>query len=94
MLQTPQTTPAWLDLIRSPSVVLFALAACVKWVVAPAIAAYMRHELQTELKQIASFPLFVDRVERMEAAVEKLAIIPEQLARIEEKVEALSKEES
>lgn len=86
--------PLWLDVLRSPAVVLFALAFCTKWLVAPAVSAWTRHELQNELKQLATFPLFVDRVERVEVALDKLSEMPQQLARIEGALAQLHTERS
>jgi hypothetical protein len=88
----PPSTNVVLDVVRSPAVVIGACAAFVRWVIAPAVTNYMRHELQAELKQLAQFPLFVDRIDRIELAIEKLSPVPEALARIEEQVESLHEE--
>jgi hypothetical protein len=88
----PQPTNVIIDVIRSPAVVIAAIALGVRWVIAPAITNYMRHELQAELAQLGQFPLFVERVKSVELAIEKLSAVPEALARIEEQVESLHDE--
>ena len=89
---SPPAPPWWLEAIRSPAAVILALTLCTKLVIAPAIATYIRHELQNELKQIAEFPLLVDRVERIEKSSEVLAGMSVQLGRIEERQKRLSDE--
>ena len=96
LLQLPPepTTVWWLEVIRSPAFVLLALAVCTKWIVAPAILTFLRHELRGELDQLKDFPLVVDRVGRMEKTIETLAEMPGQLGRIEEQVNAIHREAS
>lgn len=88
----PQTTNVIIDVIRSPAVVIAAIALGVRWVIAPAVTNYMRHELQAELRQLAEFPLFVERVKANEAAIEELSGVRESLARIEEQIASLHNE--
>jgi hypothetical protein len=92
-MQVPPTpTNVVLDVLRSPAVVIGACAVFIRWVMAPAVTNYMRHELQAELGQLSQFPLFVERVKTLESAIEKLSVVPEALARIEEQVESLHQE--
>jgi hypothetical protein len=83
------TTPLWLDILRSPAILLAAIGIFVRWVVAPALATYTRRELQAELTQLAQFPRYVERLDRVEVAIEQFAGVPEALARIEERIDAL-----
>jgi len=101
-MQAPMPSPPTnviIDVIRSPAVVIAAIALGVRWVIAPAITNYMRHELQEELSKLAQFPLFVERVKGVELAIEKLSDVRDKLgdvrevmARIEEQVELLHEE--
>lgn len=91
-MQLPVPTNVVIDVIRSPAVVIAAIALGVRWVIAPAVTNYMRHELQSELSQLAQFPLFVERVKSVELAIERLSEVPESLARIEEQVASLHEE--
>jgi ferritin len=92
-MQAPSPpTNVVLDVLRSPAVVIGACAVFVRWVMAPAVTNYMRHELQEELSKLAQFPLFVERVKTLEIAIEKLSVVPEALARIEEQVATLHQE--
>ncbi len=80
----PQTTNVVIDVIRSPAVVIAAIALGVRWVIAPAVTNYMRHELQAELKELSQFPLFVERVKSVELAIERLSGVREDVSDIRE----------
>lgn len=89
---TPSPTNVVLDVVRSPAMVIGACAVFVRWVLAPAITNYIRHELQSELSELGKFPLFVERVTAVESAIERLSGVAEALARIEEQIKSIDRE--
>jgi hypothetical protein len=91
-MQVPAPTNVVLDVLRSPAVLIGTCAVFIRWVIAPAVTNYMRHELQAELAQLSQFPLFVERVKGIESAIEELSGVRESLARIEEQVASLHQE--
>jgi len=83
------TTPVWLEILRSPAVVIFSLTIFAKFLAAPAITHWTRANMQDELRMLAQFPLLVQRLEAMEKLMGELSKIPEQLAHIEGALERL-----
>ncbi len=79
----------WVAIFHSPPAWIAACALAFRWVVIPAANTHFRREFSVELKQIAAFPLAIQRLEAAEKAIEELAAIPEQLARIEQALELL-----
>lgn len=74
----------WLDIAKAAGIVLAGVGVFVRWIVVPAIIAQVRESLSKELES-------VDRHERQWTQfgplLQKLAEMPERLARIEAKLE-------
>lgn len=85
----------WIDLSRSPAVILGAIAVLVRWVIAPAVSTYNRRELAPELAQLAQVKdhsaATAGRVDNLERIVESLEGVPEAVARVEEQLKTLLK---
>lgn len=95
LLQSAATSPpAWLELVRSPAFVILSLTVCFKFLIAPALTQHIRKELQSELSELAKFPLFVQRLEVTEKAIAVLPDMATAIARIETQVSAIASKEA
>lgn len=96
MQAVPPTSFPWLSILREPAVLILAITVLFRLVLVPAILRLVRADLKPELDTVDKLRLEVPAVKAQvdvhANALERLADVPEGIARIEEQLRTLLKD--